>query len=380
MGLLDGFTGPDGRDARQRLAIGLMGLTHRPNESLMNMWGGEIQQRQATKAEAEKTNKTAQYLRSLGTPQAMQAAAALESGAVDANTAYQTAMQQAQPRAGVEVGQRIVDPVDGRVIYDGSTAPNTNATVAWLRQQGRDDLATAVEGGVLPAVDAAKEATKRTTPLVQIGGDGENSSAFIKKADESAAARFDQYQVDGANANQLIGDINALAALAPQVGTGKGAEIMQAIGPYAEAFGVDIAGLDEGQAYKAIIDRMAPAMRPVGSGSSSDFDAKQFLSSLPSLGRLPEGNQIIMDTLRAIQDQKIAAADLAARAYLPPNDPNALTWQEAEAEIRKLGNPYDGFNAYKKRAPKVPDAATGDAPAPAGGGRIRYDANGNRIQ
>lgn len=379
MGLLDGLLGEQGSDQRLKLKMGLMGMTHRPNAALMNMWGGELQQSQATKAEAAKVNKTAQYLRSLGTAQAMQAAAALESGAVDANTAYQTAMQQAEPVKGVVVNGAIRNPITGEAIYEPPPKPdNTNATVAWLQQQGRDDLAQAVTTGVMPALDAVKEATDRQTPLVQIGGEDGNSSAFIKKADESAAARFDQYQVDGANANQLIGDINALAALAPQVGTGKGAEIMQAIGPYAEAFGVDIQGLDEGQAYKAIIDRMAPAMRPVGSGSSSDFDAKQFLSSLPSLGRSPEGNQIIMDTLRAIQDQKIAAANLAARAYLRPDDPNALTWQDAEAQIRKLGNPYDGFNAYKKRAPKDAEAK-GDAPAPKAG-RIRYDADGNVIQ
>ncbi len=96
-GLLGGFFGPDGRDARQRLAIGLMGLTHNPNQQLMQMWGGEVEQRQQTKAEAEKVNKTAQYLRSLGTAQAMQAAAALENGVVDAQTAYKIATQEAAP-------------------------------------------------------------------------------------------------------------------------------------------------------------------------------------------------------------------------------------------------------------------------------------------
>lgn len=181
---------------------------------------------------------------------------------------------------------------------------------------------------------------------------GENSSAFTKKSDEAAAARFDGYVQAGANANKMMGDINALVELAPLIGTGKDAEFKAAIGPYAEALGIDVQGLGEAQAFNSIVDRMAPAMRPIGSGSSSDFDARQFLSSLPQLGRSPEGNQIIMQTLTALQQHQIAAADLASRSYLAPDDPNFLTWQEAEKKIRELGDPYTTFNEFKKSLPK----------------------------
>jgi hypothetical protein len=80
-GLLGGFFGPQGRDARARLAIGLEGLTMNPNQALI----GQLQQ-------------------------------------------------------GIESRE---------------TAAQKNATAAWLRSRGRDDLAAAMEGG-LPAADALR--------------------------------------------------------------------------------------------------------------------------------------------------------------------------------------------------------------------------------
>ena len=184
---------------------------------------------------------------------------------------------------------------------------------------------------------------KPETPLVQVNT-GDNSGAFIKKGDELAAQRLSDVISAGQGAQQMMGDIQALTAIGSQINTGKTAEIMNVLGPYAQALGVEIEGLGEGQAYQAIIDRMAPQMRPAGSGASSDFDARQFLSSLPQLGRTAEGNQIITETLTALQHHKIAAAEIAAQAFN-----GQMTWQEAEDEIRKLGDPYTAFNEYKNR-------------------------------
>ena len=49
--------------------------------------------------------------------------------------------------------------------------------------------------------------------------------------------------------------------------------------------------------------------------------------------------------LQALQQQKLAAAEIASRAFN-----NELTWQEADREIAALGNPYDSFNKYKSVA------------------------------
>lgn len=175
-----------------------------------------------------------------------------------------------------------------------------------------------------------------------------NSGAFGKKGDELAATRLDAIVTAGQGAAQFMGDMQALAALGAQIDTGKTAEIMNTLGPYAQALGVTIEGLGEGQAYQAIVDRLAPQMRPAGSGATSDFDARQFLSSLPGLGKTPEGNTIIMQTLSAMQQHKMAAAEIASLAFLP-KEAGGITWQEAEKRIRELPNPYEGFNEYRKQ-------------------------------
>lgn len=73
-GLLGGFFGPEGRDARARLAIGLEGLSMNPNQALI----GQLQQGIESREAARQANATAAWLRSRGRDDL---AAALEAGA-----------------------------------------------------------------------------------------------------------------------------------------------------------------------------------------------------------------------------------------------------------------------------------------------------------
>ena len=173
---------------------------------------------------------------------------------------------------------------------------------------------------------------------------GENTSAFTKKADELAAGRMSEIVTAGQGAQSFMGDINTLAEIGKTLQTGKRAEAMAMVGPFAEAIGIDIEGLGEAEAYEAIIARMAPAMRPPGSGASSDFDAKQFLRSLPALGNSPEGNAIIQQTFTALQQNRMAAMDIANRALS-----GEISWNEADKRIANLGDPFTAFNDYRAK-------------------------------
>lgn len=258
------------------------------------------------------------------------------------------------PAAPIEVGGVLVDPVTYEPVYD-SRQPETPDPFTLGPGQQRFDAT----GNQIAAV-----APKPAEPLVQVNT-GDNSGSFGKKADELAATRLGDIVTGGQGAAQFMGDIQTLAALGAQVDTGKGAEIMNTLGPYAQAMGIDIAGLGEGQAYQAVIDRLAPQMRPVGAGATSDFDARQFLSSLPGLGKTPEGNAIIMQTLSAVQEHKMAAAEIAGLAFAP-KESGGITWQEAEKRIRELPNPYEGYNEYSKQAGAAPDAQPGQSQAAPG--------------
>lgn len=146
MGIWDAILGERGSEDRLRLKMGLMGLTHRPNTALMQQWSNDLSTMQGERKAAETTNRTAAFLRNMGTPQAMQAADALEAGMVDASTAYQMATAKPEQRAGIEVGNRIVDPVTGKIIYDGGgEAATPQSAIAKLAADLRAGLITQQE-------------------------------------------------------------------------------------------------------------------------------------------------------------------------------------------------------------------------------------------
>lgn len=191
-------------------------------------------------------------------------------------------------------------------------------------------------------------------PLVQVNT-GDNSSKFNEESDKAAAGRLNTIVQEGNTASQFMGDIQQLAALGQQFQSGATAQWQARLGPYAEALGVDVSTLGPIQAYNSIVARMAPQMRPAGSGSSSDFDARQFLTSLPNIGNTPEGNKIITDTFQAIQQNKMMAAEIASRAYTP-KEQGGISWQEAEKQIRALPNPYEQFRKFRSsgQSPQAP--------------------------
>lgn len=253
-----------------------------------------------------------------------------------------------------------------------------NRTIEWLRSQPGGEQFAGLAGvlGPAEALNAYMGAQKGNEPTALIqnyeyflkqgmapeaamaaakGGTtvnvnaGPNSSKFVDKSDEAAAARFDTYVSEGAKAGQFMGDLQALALLGTQIETGAGTQALAALGPFADAVGIEIEGLGPAQAYKAITDRLAPMMRAPGSGATSDFEGRQFLNALPNLGRTSEGNQIVMETLQALQQHKMAAAEIASRAQT-----GEMSWQEAEKQIRDLGNPYERFSEFKKRSEGAP--------------------------
>lgn len=167
---------------------------------------------------------------------------------------------------------------------------------------------------------------------------GPTTSEFQKKSDDAAADRLGGYVAEGNAAPAMIGQLQQLSDLSRSIGTGKGAQFTAAVGPYAQALGINVKGLDETQAFTAIVDRMAPQMRPVGSGSSSDTDVRMFMNSLPRLSNTDRGNQIITSTMQALQQNKVQAADIASQAQR-----GQISWQDAESQIRSLPNPYEQF-------------------------------------
>ena len=287
-------------------------------------------------------------------------AAAIESGLTAAGMAYQRGDQATYNAI---LGQAGLDPAQYPFEQFPMIAAQFSGVVEGLKSATElfnpkplDPTKGAPSGHMFvdpanPAKGVAPLPGYKPTPPVQVNT-GDNSSAFSKKADEKAAERYDAIVADGRSAQNFMRDLKTLSDLSSEIGTGKGAQVLAAIGPYAEALGVSVDGLGEAQAYQAIVDRLAPNMRPAGAGATSDFDAKQFLSSLPNLGRTPEGNALTIRTLSALQDNKTRAAEIANRVFV-----GELTWQQGDKMISELPDPYAEFKGSAGGGSKGPARA-----------------------
>lgn len=102
----------------------------------------------------------------------------------------------------------------------------------------------------------------------------------------------------GIDAGGTLNRINRLEGLLRNVDTGLGASIKA----FAGRFGIQTEGLADLQAAEALIASMVPMQRPEGSGPMSDKDLELFARSLPSLINSPQGNQLIIDTMRGVAE------------------------------------------------------------------------------
>jgi hypothetical protein len=181
--------------------------------------------------------------------------------------------------------------------------------------------------------------------------------SFDTKAGNLQAERYDKIVQSGADAKTMVSDVQALRDLGSRITTGKSAELQAALGPYASSMGIKIDGLDDMQAYKAIISRLAPQMRVPGSGATSDFEMRTFLEALPGLGKEPGGNELISQTLEGLAQHKIAAAEIASKALN-----KEITRSQAERELRQLPDPLTLWKQSKGKAAAPEAAPTKGAP------------------
>jgi hypothetical protein len=65
-----------------------------------------------------------------------------------------------------------------------------------------------------------------------------------------------------------------------------------------------------GAAYQSVVKRLAPQMRAVGSGSTSDIEYNGMLESLPNLSNMPEANQLISGMMKAKAGLDVKRADI----------------------------------------------------------------------
>lgn len=198
--------------------------------------------------------------------------------------------------------------------------------------------------------DMARKAAgaSRTSVDVSTGG-GKFEEAFAKGDAETIGTVYDA----GLAATRNLGRIDQLEALLQEAPSGMGGRLAQIAGEW----GLAVDGTDAVQAAQAMINSLVPEQRPAGSGPMSDADLELFKQSLPRIINTPGGNQLIVDTMRAIAQYDAQGAEIVQRMRLPEGDPNRLTRAEAFQMLQQRQNPLATF--------KGQTGATAAAPPPA---------------
>ena len=132
----------------------------------------------------------------------------------------------------------------------------------------------------------------------------------------------------GVGAQDDLTLLTEMRKLTGRVDTGAGASIKQFFG---SKLGIKTEGIGDIEAYTALVNRLTPQQRLPGTGATSDFDAAMFKASIPGLTNTRGGNLLIMDTMEALANNKMARADLAAGAAT-----GEMTMKEAVIKLRDL--------------------------------------------
>lgn len=174
----------------------------------------------------------------------------------------------------------------------------------------------------------------KTGPQTVINNSTGATSKFYDQLDQKLA---DQTAATieagiGARGNQVrLGELENLLKTAPQGAQGGLTQV-------AGMLGIAVDGLDDVQAAQAIINQMVPQQRPPGSGTMSDADLALFKQSLPAIINQPQGNQMILETIKGINQYTIAQADIAQRVAN-----REITPAEGRAMQAQVPNPLAGL-------------------------------------
>jgi len=282
-----------------RLVIGLGGMSLNPNQVLMQQAAANIEQRRALDFMGTQANKTAEQLRREGQHEL--------ADMVEANPAQAAAIMAeylksklAAPKAPPAAQQNYEYYVQqeraaGRTPMSFGEFQTANASRTIIQQPGTPGFDQEIRAELI-------RSTVQMVPEVQAA-----ASAQIRLADEINTITELQNSEDQSLFNTYVrNNYPALANL-----------LLDPDGRMSAA--------------QSMINRIAPTMRETGSGSTSDREMAQYVSSLPSFTQRPEGRALTNQMFQAKADIARQEQDLIDKLYS-----GEITGSEYATRINKL--------------------------------------------
>jgi len=186
----------------------------------------------------------------------------------------------------------------------------------------------------LPEAEALKFASSGTS----IDMSNNELAPFAKEGQKRLATLFSDLSASGQSSKVALGQTQVLEQLLQQSDTGFGAGLQQWA---KDTFNIDTRS-EPAAAAQAIIAQLVPQQRAPGSGTMSDADLTLYKSSLPSISTSPGGNQLIIQSMKAIAQYNVEVGKLADRALYDPE----YTPQMAKEAINELPDPLAPVMAF----------------------------------
>lgn len=232
----------------------------------------------------------------------------------------------------VAPGNVIIDNT-GRTIFDNREAvkPTNDQT------EYRMAVEQGFKGTFLDYVTAVKKAGAAQTI---ISTDNRAEGAEAKARGEGLGKRLNTVADDGVEAQRDLITLQRMGQLSNAVDPGTKTALLEEI---RNLTGITLdPNTDNVQAFKAAASYLAPRMRVVGSGASSDRDVAIFFRALPGLLGTPGGNQLALETLGGMAQARMDAARIAQ------------SWQRGEIDAaeadKRMAQINDPFKAFKAKS------------------------------
>tara|TARA_Y100001938_G_C8082758_1_gene430150 strand:+ start:8 stop:1063 length:1056 start_codon:yes stop_codon:yes gene_type:complete len=236
------------------------------------------------------------------------------------------------------------------------------------------EILRATESGVPASMFASAEPTKKPTSYLEYEltdktPTNEEYLQFLRN--KQAATQIDPFMQEAAKAgfttkkqidegianNQELLDRVRISKKLLEAGakTGTLEEFLQPFRRFAISLGFadeeTIKNFGQQELFSAVTDYLVPRMRVAGSGSTSDREIELFKSTVPNLGRTPEGNLVIAGGLEALFDYNKKRGILADK-YLRENKSLLGFGEYADQE---LGSFYESYSSDQEFDTKVRD-------------------------
>jgi hypothetical protein len=236
-----------------------------------------------------------------------------------------------------------------RYVDDGSFVfPEAQSAVRPITAQERADW------GIPEADQRPYSMTPKGPALIGGGGVTVNNNMGNDKFNE-AFAKGDAKALGviseaGMSAQRNLPRIGQLEELLKETPTGLIGLAQQMAGEW----GIPTEGLSNIQAAQALVNTMVPEQRQPGSGPMSDADLALFKESLPRIINRPEGNAMIVQTLKGIAEYDAQGAGIVQQLRA-----GEISRADAFAALQSRENPLEGFKV-PKREESSPARISGD--------------------